>query len=279
MAWGLPIVAYLFLAGLGAGSYVTSIILAQKNKDAKKTLRSARIISLLAVGVGLLLLMIDAEAGMKNPLRFFYLVTNFNSVMTWGTLILGVFSLISFASVILDFTGKKVPRALEITGAIAALFTAGYAGVLLGVVETYPLWHSPLLPLLFAISALSTGIAMVIVSNSFFSEEREFLHGFLLKTRVTLPVFEAAVIAILLFALSTDPLGTETVSHILSGSSALLFWVFVIAIGILVPFMFATGELTKRFKVNARLIVLSETFVLVGGFALRLLILTAALPI
>ena len=47
--------------------------------------------------------MMDAEAGFKNPLRFFYLISNLDSVMAWGVIILSVFMVISLLTLALDF--------------------------------------------------------------------------------------------------------------------------------------------------------------------------------
>ncbi len=44
--------------------------------------RIGLVIAPIAIAIGLVLLMTDAEAGLHDPLRFFYLLTNFDSVMT-----------------------------------------------------------------------------------------------------------------------------------------------------------------------------------------------------
>ena len=97
MIWGYAIVWYLFLAGLAAGAFATAALVALGRQRGKSQgiQRIGRLISLAAVAVGLILLMVDAEAGIQNPMRFIYLLTNFNSVMTWGVVILAGFGLVS----------------------------------------------------------------------------------------------------------------------------------------------------------------------------------------
>ena len=54
--------------------------------------------------------------------------------------------------------------ALQAAGLVAAVSTALYTGIFLQSVRYISLWHTPLLPLLFLVSALSTGSMLTIVS-------------------------------------------------------------------------------------------------------------------
>ena len=68
--WGAPIAWYLFLAGLGGGAYITSAFLRWRHPEAQGMRRAGHFIAPVAVAIGLVLLMVDAEAGLHNPLRF-----------------------------------------------------------------------------------------------------------------------------------------------------------------------------------------------------------------
>ena len=58
--WGAPIIWYLFLAGLGAGAFATSAFLSWRHPDATSMRRTGYLIAPIAVGIGLVLLMLDA---------------------------------------------------------------------------------------------------------------------------------------------------------------------------------------------------------------------------
>lgn len=131
--WGAPIVWYLFLAGLGAGAYITSAFLRWRHPEAHGMRRAGHVIAPIVVAIGLMLLMVDAEAGLHNPLRFALLLGNFGSVMTWGVVFLSVFMVIALVTAALDFLKRKVPGWLELAGGIMALCVAAYTGALLGV--------------------------------------------------------------------------------------------------------------------------------------------------
>ena len=102
--WGAPIAWYLFLAGLGGGAYITSAFLRWRHPEAQGMRRAGHFIAPVAVAIGLVLLMVDAEAGLHNPLRFALLLTNFGSVMTWGVVFLSVFMVIALATAVLDLS-------------------------------------------------------------------------------------------------------------------------------------------------------------------------------
>ena len=96
MIWDWIIALYLFLAGLGAGAFVLGTIAGWKCPNGKKLKLTALIIAPVAVGVGTLMLMVDARAGLAHPLRFFGLLTNPSSIMRGG---LGLLLLLLLAPV------------------------------------------------------------------------------------------------------------------------------------------------------------------------------------
>ena len=64
---GAIIAWYLFLAGLGGGAFVTSAFLGWRHPEAVSMRKVGHLIAPIAVIVGLVLLMFDAEGGLHNP--------------------------------------------------------------------------------------------------------------------------------------------------------------------------------------------------------------------
>ncbi len=279
MIWGIAIVLYLFLAGLGAGAYAVTVLIAHRTPDAPKTLRAGRILVPAVVGVGLILLMVDARAGMLNPLRFLYLVSNASSVMSWGVVILSAFMVVSLAGLVLDLAKRRVPVWLEAVGLAAALATAAYTGVLLGVVETFPLWHTPILPVLFVVSAAGTGIAAVALVGTCVADERRGVRQMLARTRIALPAVELVLVLLLLTTTQGGPVGDATVQSLLAGRYATVFWVGLVTVGLAFPLAANVADLRRGNGVPGGLMVVAELGVLVGGFLLRYLVVCAALPL
>ena len=132
MVWNWMIALYLFLAGMGAGAFVLSGIAGMAKKPCPKIKMIGFIAGPVCVAVGTLLLVVDAHAGLMNPLRFFYLVRNLGSVMAWGVIILTLFVVVAAIDAIIMVVKKSTPRVLDIIGMVLAVCVAAYTGVLLG---------------------------------------------------------------------------------------------------------------------------------------------------
>lgn len=285
MVWGPLIAWYLFLAGAGAGAYLTAAFVEAKYPDNHKMRLAGRIIAPIFLGIGLLLLMLDAEAGLHNPLRFFNLIANPGSVMTLGVYVICVFMPVALAVAILDLLKKRVPRWLLWIGVAAAFGVAAYTGFLLGVIKTFPLWNNAILPILFVVSALSAGLAATSLVG-LIADREQFEHMWLIKKiHVILSVIELIVLITMLIIVHTgSSAGAATVDSLVSGQYAVPFWAGLVLFGLVIPFCIEGYPVfvTKKVETSTTSLVLSvvgEAGVLVGGFLLRLLVVLAALPI
>ena len=284
--WGSIIAWYLFLAGLGAGAFATSAFLGWRHPEATSMRKVGHVIAPVVVAVGLVLLMVDAEAGLHNPLRFFYLLSNFGSVMTWGVVFLSLFMIIAIAALVLDILKKNVPTWLDIAGVVMAFAVAVYTGALLGVCNTFPLWNTALLPILFLVSAMSAGAASVLLVAVVKHADEFNRVGVLKKFHFCLPIIELVLVASLLFITSfNSPAGFESVMKLVAGEFALPFWLGLVGIGLILPTALETWLLfftAKEFEESRKahwISFVSDVGVLVGGFLLRLLIVAAAVPV
>lgn len=282
MVWNWMIACYLFLAGMGAGAFAFAAIAGWKVPDVLKVKKTGMIIGIVAVAAGTLLLVFDAAAGARNPMRFFYLLTNWSSVMTWGVALLSAFLILGFIDVVILFVKKQTPKALDVVCVVIACGVAVYTGLLLGASVAYPLWNIVVLPILFFVSATSAGFSVVLLVGRIVAPEeiaRIEFHKGLVKW---LPVVEAALIAILLaVTASTTGSGAQaaaaTVQSLTGGSYALAFWGGLIIVGLAVPFIL---EFTaSRKELGSGALMASDACVLFGGYMLRYLVVVAAVPI
>ncbi len=216
--WGAIIAWYLFLAGLGGGAFITSAFLGWRHPEAVSMRKVGHLIAPIAVIVGLVLLMFDAEGGLHNPLRFALLLTNFGSVMTWGVVFLGGFTVVALVVVVLDFLKKSVPVWLDIVGVVFAVCVGAYTGALLGVCKTFPLWNNALLPILFLVSAVSAGAASVLLVAVIRHADEFNRVGVLKKFHFCLPIIELVLVAALMFITSSNSVaGWNSVMSLLVG--------------------------------------------------------------
>ena len=283
MVWDAIIAIYLFLAGLGAGAFALGALTNWAKTPAPTMKKVAFIVAPAAVAVGTLMLVVDAHAGLMNPLRFFGLVANLGSVMAWGVIILSAFLVVSIVDLIVLLVKKSTPKALDVVGAVLAVCVAAYTGVLLGDAGVaFPLWNMAILPILFIVSAASTGIALTVLITRFVAADEVAALPWLGKAGLVLPVLELALVIILLAVTGTAggsaaAAGAASVANLVSGSYAVAFWLGFVVIGLAVPFVLEL--MSRRGSQSKALPMAGEACVLVGGFMLRYLVIMAAVAV
>lgn len=276
MIWGPLIAWYLFLAGLSAGAFAATVYIGRKYPKTGRICFFGRIVAFVALCVGLVFLMVDAEAGLSDPGRFFLLFNNPASVMTIGVYIICLYLVVLVASIVLDAMKKAQPRILSAIGCVLALCLAAYTGFLLGAATPYPLWSNAALPVLFVVSGASAGLAAVLVVGRIVNAGQVSRMRELSRFGVALPLVEAFVLFCMLVSVasgSTD--GAASVASLVSGSHALAFVGGVVVLGLLVPFAIELVQV-KRKSHNAALGFIADAGVLVGGFCLRYAVVAAA---
>ena len=285
MVWGPMIAWYLFLAGASAGAFLTSAFVEVKYPESVKMRVAGRIIAPIFLGIGLVMLMLDAEAGLHNPLRFFWLIANPGSVMTLGVYFICVFMPVALVSALLEVLKKPVPKWLTWVGIVFAFAVAAYTGFLLGVVKAFPLWNNAVLPILFVVSALSAGLAATSLVGLLVDRERFEQMWLIKKSHVILSAIEMVVLATMLVIVSAGSVeGAASVYSLVAGQYAPAFWGGIVLLGLVAPFLIEGYPvfLAKRVETSTTSMVVSvigEAGVLVGGFMLRLLVILAALPV
>ena len=285
MVWGPMIAWYLFLAGASAGAFLTSAFVEVKYPESVKMRVAGRIIAPIFLGIGLVMLMLDAEAGLHNPLRFFWLIANPGSVMTLGVYFICVFMPVALVSALLEVLKKPVPKWLTWIGIVFAFAVAAYTGFLLGVVKAFSLWNNAVLPILFVVSALSAGLAATSLVGLLVDRERFEQMWLIKKSHVILSAIEMVVLATMLVIVSAGSVeGAASVYSLVAGQYAPAFWGGIVLLGLVAPFIIEGYPvfITKRVETSMTSMVVSvigEAGVLVGGFMLRLLVVLSALPV
>ena len=285
MVWGPMIAWYLCLAGASAGAFLTSAFVEVKYPESVKMRVAGRIIAPIFLGIGLVMLMLDAEAGLHNPLRFFWLIANPGSVMTLGVYFICVFMPVALVSALLEVLKKRVPKWLTWIGIVFAFAVAAYTGFLLGVVKAFPLWNNAVLPILFVVSALSAGLAATSLVGLLVDRERFEQMWLIKKSHVILSAIEMVVLATMLVIVSAGSVeGAASVYSLVAGQYAPAFWGGIVLLGLVAPFIIEGYPvfITKRVETSMTSMVVSvigEAGVLVGGFMLRLLVVLSALPV
>lgn len=303
-AWGSLIAWYLFLAGVGAGAYLVAVVAdnlniksrlaAQNAVDMGETqnklsadltgkgytvlVKSGVYLGGPLVAIGCLLLLLEVGQPLKFIFGFLHPDTSMISVGMW---IMTSFIFVAFIHLLtLFFKGftlsDRALRLVETAAGILAVITAGYTGILLGVIKCIPFWNTPLLPVLFMVSAISTGIAAVILVALLTAEKDEVIEAIhsLIKVDLWLIIGELLLLFFLLFVMAKgNQTAVASAQFLLSGGYAPVFWAGLIVIGLLLPLLM---EVFMQHS-NKKLVLLTSVFLLIGGICLRYSVLAAGM--
>lgn len=299
--WGWQPALYLFLGGMGAGAFVMAAVLYLIDQK-----RHAKIVcismwaSAICLGVGLLLLLSELTQPARG-LMMWQSFSHFTSWMTYGAW--GAFAAIAVFGVSAVLALSKVEKKcvqnekqekqfvlarklLAVIGIALGVFVAVYTGMLLMMAPGVPLWNTPFLPCLFAVSGIDTGVALVEVVAVLLSKKdplapraRMLLEGIV----VGLVVSELAVLAAFLLPLlggeGTAAVVTarQSAELLIFGTLAPYFWGLVVVCGLVLPLLAAIIGLVPRKTHSDNLVAVGAVGAIVGGCALRFLILAAGL--
>lgn len=287
--WGWIIAIYLYLAGMGAGSYIIGTVIQWFVHPSRsimiwgQALDSAKAILLwgpILVAIGTPFLILDL--GIKK--RFLYACLNpRTSWVARGFIILSIFiifGLVLLAKSALPFQWLHAEsvlwRILEVITWGFAFGTALYTGILLKATKSIPLWNTYFLPLLFLVSALSTGSMAIILSalgSGLFSHDTTVLKVLTVGEQI-LVVIEGIVLYLYLSGrYRASEQGKDSVHLLLFGEKKFIFWGGIVLLGFVFPFVL---EGIAAFSHGNVFLIFSSGFILLcGGFFLRLGVLSA----
>jgi len=286
LTWALMIVIYLFTAGLSAGSMITSnLAFLYGGKDFERVSRFGAYISPFPISLGLGVLLLD----LGSPFNFYrlFMTLEVRSPMSYGSWAILLFTVLSVLYLYLWLPEKyqlvghlksseKLKIVLSKFMPILSVGVASYTGLLLNA-AVRPLWNAPLLPVLFLVSALSTGVASVILLSSLSPWQRarhKELHA-LTKADAVLIILECLIILVMIVMgiLNSDS-ESMAFGSLLYGQYAGMFWFFIVGLGLMLPLSLELLELKDKIPVKWALSVTisSSLLVLFGGFFVRYII-------
>ena len=273
--WGISIVMLIYYIGLSAGSLVLSAMSALfGRKEFKPFARIAALLAMLLL-VGALLSMI-LDWGKPDRVFVPFMYFNFASMFSINGILYSTYIAICFVYLLAMFAEKeKLVGVIALIAVIWAVAVHSGTGAIFGFVSR-ELFESPLLPPSFITAALSSGTALMILLLQllFRYTERPFDQRYVKELSRLLAVF-ILVVAYFLFvenAFRAYNIGhREAASFFLfGGSHSMVFWVGLIAMGIVVPalilFLPATKNSIKMINVAAILHVigvLCERYIIV----------------
>ena len=278
--WGWLIVLYFFFGGLAGGTYfLAALIDFFGHPEDRPLARLGYYISFPCIIISAFLLTVD----LYRPLRFWHMLFESNtyqplfkpwspmSLGSWALLIFGIFSFLSFLGALAEEDRMRwsaagrlrgpgvISKVIAIIGGIFAFYVAGYTGVLLAVTNR-PVWSdTPLLGMLFLVSAASISVALMILLAE---RSRWTMPGVAALRRMDVWVLTLELIVLIAVMVSLGPVFRAW----LNLWGLLLF--AVIIFGMLLPIALNW----RRDWLGDLNLTTTALLVLAGGFLLRLVI-------
>lgn len=282
--WHWLIVLYFFVGGLAGGSYfLAALIDLIGRREDRPLARLGYYIAFPCVALSGLLLTLD----LGRPERFWHMLVESNtyrpmfkywspmSIGSWALMIFGLFAFLSFLATLTEDGRIRRPelrrlrppaplgRVIAVLGGLFGLYVAGYTGVLLAVTNR-PIWSdTPLLGMLFVVSAASSSAALMILLAQRYGWNTPGLRDL---HRMDDWVIALELMVLIAVILSLGPV----LAAWLNAWGVLLL--LVIIIGMVAPLVLSLRA--RQFqRVN---IATAPILVLIGGFLLRVVIVLSS---
>jgi protein NrfD len=308
LTWKWELVVYLWIAGVAGGAFFAAFLMDRITGGKHEQLpKIALFLGVPFVLLGSLLLVLD----LGEQLRAWHLFTRFrlSSPMSAGSWILLVYALLGVVMIALWWSKSFEPGELRLTvlsglgsvirpaasalgvlswiAFVLAVLLIAYTGVLLSATNQ-PLWGGVLLlPALFVTSAISTGMALLVLvlrtglgrlvdllfGGEGEPESAETLHA-MGTASLVLGIVEIVVLVgyIAWLAFFSSAAGAQAVSVLLTGPMSLVFWGGVVLVGLIIPLVLEFASLRGR-ETLVGSVVASTSMVLLGGLFLRAAVL------
>ena len=278
--WGWLIASYFFFGGLAGGCYFLAALIDLFGRAEDRPLaRLGYYISFPCLLISAVLLTVD----LYRPERFWHMLLQSNtfqpmfkpwspmSIGSWALLFFGFFSFAGFLGALNEDSrlSWRTARSLRppgtiggvmaVIGGLFGFYVAGYTGVLLAVTNR-PIWSdTPLLGLLFVVSAASISAALMLLLAE---RSRWTAPGIVALHRVDAWVLALELLVLIAVVISLGPV----LNAWLNGWGLLLL--AVVIIGMLFPMtLYWRRGLLGNMNMTA-----SAVLVLLGGFLLRVVI-------
>ena len=311
--WGLWIAAYIYFIGLSAGSFlISSLVYVFRVKRFESIGRVALFTAL--VTLFLALLAVWADIGRMERFWHVFAYPNFRSPMAWMIWLYTAYFLLVAAELwfvlraelVAGATGtgararlyrvlalgskdttpqgaerdRRRVRVLALVGIPLAIMFHGGVGALFGVVAARPAWNSGIFPILFLVSALASGAALLTLVSAIFQdgwrrnrETLEALGHIVLGLLLLDLLFQAS--EFLVAAYGQVPGHVEGLKLVFTGPYWWVFWGWQLAIGTVLPIVL----LSTRTRHSPRWVAAASFLVAVGFIGLRLNIVIPALAV
>ncbi len=280
---GILLAQYFYFTGLSAGSFVVSVIAILGGKAEYKPLGK---IGAVVAPLCLILAPMNLLVEMAQPLRAWHLMTyfpgyvNLKSPITYGVMLLTAYPISALIYGFFVYTeNPKMSKIFAIIGIPLAISVHGYTGFIIALGKGRALWNTALMPTLFIVSAMVSGIALMIlvaiIRNVYLMKgrpeeeikaDRELIYGLgkFLGGTIVFDLF--LILNVVLVLLTSTKESFHAAELLLWGRYSMDFIVVELVLGSLIPLFMVFYSKTAR---NFAGLSIASILVMVGIYAMR----------
>jgi sulfite dehydrogenase (quinone) subunit SoeC len=259
---GIMVAFAMFFGGISGGLYLSSLYF--------HSLLGMFIAWLLAMAAG-----VTDMAHLSKPMRFWRMISKpGSSWISRGFILIWLF--LGAAMIQLAISqwapGNAWETLFKVIAGILAFGVAIYSGFALGFVGAIKIWNTGLVPILYVISGLTAGLAVVVLV-SLSASNLVTIANFMVAALVAYAILLGVYLWSATYGSATE---RESIIRVLRGPIAPAFWIGVVIFGIIIPlamvapFSFTQQESSPMFAVAA-------VCTIIGGVALRYVVLKAGM--
>ena len=284
MPLGIPIATYFYLTGLSAGSFIISTMAYGFGMVKFKPLGKIGVVmATCLLMIAPVILLIDLE----QPLRFWHLIfyLRITSPITWGTFLLSLYPMNCMVYGYFMFKGDmKKTKIFGLIGIPLALLVHGYTGFILALGKARVLWNTAIMPPIFLVSAMVSGLALmilVVIVKDFILQRgkepnRDLIYA-LGKFLVASIALDLILIGMDLSVLLTSTTEAYRVAlMLLNGPFSFLFLGVELMAGAVIPLLLFLSPFTKRW---IPAYAVASVLVMIGIFAMRCIMVIGGLTL
>ena len=240
--WGMPIILFVYLVGLSAGSVIlSSLTYVFGREEYKPIARMAVFLAILLIFGCMIFIAVDLGRPEKfwRLFMFFYL-NNMSSMFAINGILYGgyfIISIVYFGCIVAN--KPKYTRIIGIIAVIWAIMVHTGTGAIFGFIGTREIFSSPIKPFEFLAAALTSGTALLILVVA---AAHKFTNRIVdRKLILSLGRLLAVIIVVLLVMVFFDKMTHTYFPHregavfLFTGPYWWLFWVLQIGMGIVIP--------------------------------------------
>jgi protein NrfD len=286
MYWDWRVVLDFFLGGIAVGAFLYAIGLMFYRKDDQ--LVSVKVGS-IAGPIAMIAALSFLLAEMGHPTQIYKTFTGFNftSTMSWGGAIQICFIILSIVFVAFLFCNisKTVRWHVGMIAGFFALFVTVYQGFLLSFVTARPLWNAGAVSIISIFLSFNTGVATVLLVTCFSkrvrNEMREIVSAqgnsldYVVKYFMLISLLvQLTTCFIWIVSLITGKADSVKAYYILMNNYGYHFWIGVIGVGLIAPFIILAVWCSGKLK-DSPIPIFVTIPILVGGYFFRYILILA----